>query len=56
MCLDEGRWQITYEEIKNAGRWVEQREDPSMSDDLFVRGNVASSLWDDGQWDQGGQP
>ena len=33
MCLDGGRWQMTYEEIKDAARWVEQREDPSMSDD-----------------------
>ena len=36
MCLDEGRHQMTYEEIKDAARWVDQREDPSMSDDPFV--------------------
>ena len=28
---------MTYKEIKDAARWVEQREDPSMSDDPFVR-------------------
>ena len=37
MCLDGGRWEMTYEEIKDAARWVEQREDPSMSNDPFVR-------------------
>ena len=36
MCLDGGRCQMTYEEIKDTARWVEQREDPSMSDDPFV--------------------
>ena len=56
MCLDGGRWQMTYKEIKDAARWVEQREDPSMSDDPFVRENTASTPWDDGQWDQSGQP
>ena len=44
MCLDGGRWQMTYEEIKDAARWVEQREDPSMSDDPFVRENTTSTL------------
>ena len=39
MCLDGGRWQMTYEEIKDAARWVKQREDPIMSDDPFVREN-----------------
>ena len=47
---------MTYEEIKDAARWVKQREDPSMSDDLFVRENTTSIPWDDGQWDWGGQP
>ena len=37
MCLDGGGCQMTYKEIKDAARWVEQREDPSMLDDLFVR-------------------
>ena len=40
MCLDRGGQQMTYEEIKDAARWVEQREDPSMSDDLFMRENT----------------
>ena len=31
---------MTSEEIKDAARWVEQREDPSMSDDPFVRENA----------------
>ena len=56
MCLDGGRQQMTYEEIKDAARWVEQREDPSMSDDPFVRENATPTPWDDGQWDRGGQP
>ena len=56
MCLDGGGWQMTYEEIKDAARWVEQREDPTMSDDLFVRENATPTSWDDGQWDQGRQP
>ena len=47
---------MTYEEIKDAARHVEQREDPSMSDDPFVRENATPTLQDDGQWDQGGQP
>ena len=47
---------MTYEEIKDAARQVEQREDPSMSDDPFMRENATSTPWDDGQWDQGGQP
>ena len=47
---------MTYEEIKDAARWVKQREDPSMSDDPFVRGNAASTPQDDGQQDPGGQP
>ena len=47
---------MTYEEIKDAARWVEQREDPSMSDDLFMRENTASTMQDDGQQDQSGQP
>ena len=41
MCLDVGRWQMTYEEIKDAARQVEQREDPSMSNDPFVWDNAA---------------
>ena len=56
MCLDGGRQQMTYEEIKDAARWVEQREDPSMSDDPFVRENATSTMQDDGQQDRGGQP
>ena len=40
MCLDGGSWQMTYEEIKDAARWVEQREDPTTSDDLFIRENA----------------
>ena len=47
---------MTYKEIKDAARWVKQREDPSMSDDPFVRENATSTPWDDGQQDQGGQP
>ena len=47
---------MTYEEIKDAARWVEQREDPSMSNDLFMRENTTPNLQDDGQWDWGGQP
>ena len=46
---------MTYEEIKDAARWVEQREDPSMSDDPFVWDNAAPTLQDDGHWDQDGQ-
>ena len=56
MCLDGGGHQMTCEEIKDAAWWVEQREDPSMSDDLFVRENTVSTPWDDGYWDWGGQP
>ena len=56
MCLDGGGRQMTYEEIKDAARWVEQREDPSMSDDPFVRENATPIPQDDGQWDQGGPP
>ena len=47
---------MTYEEIKDAARWVEQREDPSMSDDPFMRENTTSTPQNDGQWDWGGQP
>ena len=56
MSLDGGRHQMTYEEIKDAARQVEQREDPSMSDDPFVQDNAVSTLWDDGHWNQDGQP
>ena len=35
---------MTYEEIKDAARWVEQREDPTMSDDPFVRENATPTL------------
>ena len=55
MCLDGGRHQMTYEEIKDATRWVEQREDPSMSNDLFVWENAVPTSWDDGYWDREGQ-
>ena len=44
---------MTYEEIKDATRWVEQREDPSMSE---MRENaVPTSCRDDGHWDRDGQ-
>ena len=55
MCLDGGGQQMTYEEIKDAARQVEQREDPSMSDDPFVRENATPTL-QDGQQDWGRQP
>ena len=42
--------------IKDAARWVEQEEDPTMSDDLFIRENATLTSRDDGQWDQGRQP
>ena len=44
MCLDGGGWQMTYEEIKDAARWVEQREDPTTSDDPFIRENATPTL------------
>ena len=44
MCLDGGGCQMTYEEIKDAARWVEQREDPTMSDDPFIRENATPTL------------
>ena len=44
MCLDGGSHQMTYEEIKDAARWVEQREDPTMSNDPFVRENATPTL------------
>ena len=56
MCLDGGSQQMTYEEIKDAARWVEQREDPTMSDDPFVRENATPTSRDNGQWDWGRQP
>ena len=56
MCLDGGSWQMTYEEIKDAARWVEQREDPTTSDDPFIHENVTPIPQDDGQQDWGGQP
>ena len=56
MCPDGGSQQMTYEEIKDAARWVEQREDPTMSDDPFIRENTTPTLRDDGQWDWGRQP
>ena len=56
MCLDGGSQQMTYEEIKDAARWVEQREDPTMSDDPFIRENATPTSQDNGQWDRGGQP
>ena len=51
MCLDGGSQQMTYEEIKDAARQVEQREDPTMSDDPFVRENATPTSRDDGQQD-----
>ena len=56
MCLDGGSRQMTYEEIKDVARRVEQREDPTTSDDPFVRENATPTLQDDGQRDRGGQP
>ena len=47
---------MTYEEIKDAARWVEQREDPTMSNDPFVRENATPTSRDNGQWDRGRQP
>ena len=38
MCLNGGGHQMTYVEIKDATRQVEQREDPSLSDDPFMWG------------------
>ena len=40
MCLDGGGQQMTYEEIKDVARRVEQREDPTTSDDPFIHENV----------------
>ena len=56
MCLDGGGRQMTYEEIKDAARRVEQREDPTTSDDPFICDNVTPTPRDDGQQDRGGQP
>ena len=56
MCLDGGGRQMTYEEIKDTARRVEQREDPTTSDDPFIHENVTPTPRDDGQWDRGGQP
>ena len=56
MCLDGGGQQMTYEEIKDVARWVEQREDPTTSDDLFVHDNATPTSRDEGQRDRGGQP
>ena len=39
---------------KDAARHVEQREDPSMSDDPFIRDNAVPTSWDDGQQDHDG--
>ena len=47
---------MTYEEIKDAARQVEQREDPTMSNDPFIRENATPTLQDDGQQGQGRQP
>ena len=46
---------MTYEEIKDAARQVEQREDPSMSDNPFMRKNAVPTLRDDGHQEQDGQ-
>ena len=56
MCLDGGGQQMTYEDIKDTARSVEQREDPTTSDDPFVCDNATPTPQDDGQWDWGGQP
>ena len=42
---------MTYDEIKDAARWVEQREDPNMSGDLFMRENTVPTSQDDGYQD-----
>ena len=47
---------MTYEEIKDAARRVEQRENPSMSNNPYVWDNAVPTPWDDGHWDQDGQP
>ena len=47
---------MIYKEIKDAARCVEQREDPSMSSDPFMRENATPTSWNDGQQDQGRQP
>ena len=44
MCLDGGSRQMTYEEIKDTARRVEQREDPTTSDDPFIRENATPAL------------
>ena len=56
MCLDGGSRQMTYEEIKDVARQVEQREDPTTSDDPFICDNATLTSRDDGQRDWGGQP
>ena len=56
MCLDGGGCQMTYEEIKDAARQVEQREEPSLSNDPFVRDNAVLTLWDDRHQDCNGPP
>ena len=55
MSLDGGGHQMTYEEIKDAARQVEQREDPSMSNDQFVQDNTVPTSEDDRHQDQDGQ-
>ena len=40
---------MTYEEIKDVARWVEQREDPTTSDDPFVHDNATPTSRDEGQ-------
>ena len=44
MCLDGGGQQMTYEEIKDVARRVEQREDPTTSDDPFICENATPTL------------
>ena len=56
MCLDGGGCQMTCEEIKDAARQVEQKEDPSLSDDPFVRDNAVPTSQDDGHHDCDGPP
>ena len=56
MCLDGGSRQMTYEEIKDVARQVEQRKDPTTSNDLFVCDNATPTPQDNGQQDRGGQP
>ena len=56
MCLDGRGCNRTFEEIKDAARQVEQRDDPNMSDDPFMRDNASLTLQDEGHQDGDGLP